>query len=606
MSDSALRSLRIAHLRGSTVPFVLPFDEGKTLTIIYGENGTGKSTICDALELIGKGKVGSLDNRGLGQTSRYWPSLGRTRADSHVELEAGSGACRATLGANGVVVSPPERRPRVEVLRRSQILAMIEATPSKRYEAIKRFVDVEGVEKSEAQLRELIKLFDRDHRHAATRVQENRDTLQQFWEAAGRPGPDAIRWAEVETARDPSVLEAEIAGLDNLSAAFLRLADYPDRLETAESELAHLREQRSQAQEELKRHLSTSALDTAELMEMLRSAARYLALHQAAGVCPLCESAERADGLANRIEARLGAFAAVQQAQAAVEAREGEVRRAEIALADLRASVRGQAVVFEDQRGSTEWPAGLPLPGGPAPTDPSELRAWLAANNQLLPAWKRAGHLREDRRSFLHALSMAVATHAENVETQKEIETLLPRLRRALEIVEEERRRFTDETLAAISDEVGRLYEAVHPGEGLNKISLILDPRRRASLEIGASFGGRSDSPPQAYFSDSHLDTLGLCIFLALAALDEPAETILVLDDVLASVDEPHAERLLEMLCEQAGRFRQCVLTTHYRPWREKLRRGWPKDGRCHYVELSTWSESGGLALVQDLPAEAR
>ncbi len=89
-------------------------------------------------------------------------------------------------------------------------------------------------------------------------------------------------------------------------------------------------------------------------------------------------------------------------------------------------------------------------------------------------------------------------------------------------------------------------------------------------MEIGASFCGQTGTPPQAYFSESHLDTLGLCVFLALAALDAPAETILVLDDVLASIDKPHVERLIEMLYAEATKFRHCIITTHYRPWKER------------------------------------
>ena len=195
-----------------------------------------------------------------------------------------------------------------------------------------------------------------------------------------------------------------------------------------------------------------------------------------------------------------------------------------------------------------------------------------------------------------------MATYQEKVREQKDLDRLLPRLELALEIAEQERRKFTDEVLANIAQEVGRLYEAVHPGEGLNKISLELDPKKRASLEIGATFCGQPSTPPQAYFSDSHLDTLGLCVFLALAALDAPASTVLVLDDVLGSVDEPHVERLIEMLYAEALRFRHCIITTHYRPWKQKLRWGWLQHGQCQFVELTKWTSSQGLTLTRSLP----
>ncbi len=61
MSKKTLKKLQISHLRGSTESFSLTFEKDKNLTVIYGDNGAGKSTICDALEFIGKGKVGSLE-----------------------------------------------------------------------------------------------------------------------------------------------------------------------------------------------------------------------------------------------------------------------------------------------------------------------------------------------------------------------------------------------------------------------------------------------------------------------------------------------------------------------------------------------------------------
>jgi hypothetical protein len=128
-------------------------------------------------------------------------------------------------------------------------------------------------------------------------------------------------------------------------------------------------------------------------------------------------------------------------------------------------------------------------------------------------------------------------------------------------------------------------------------VSLLLDAKKRASLDISASFRGES-LPPHAYFSDSHLDTLGICIFIALAKLDDPSETILVLDDVVGSVDEPHVDRLIEMVYAEAQGFRHCMLTTHYRPWKEKLRWGWLKSGQCQFVELGTWCPVRGLSIV--------
>src|SRR3546814_10024695 len=75
------------------------------------------------------------------------------------------------------------------------------------------------------------------------------------------------------------------------------------------------------------------------------------------------------------------------------------------------------------------------------------------------------------------------------------------------------------------------------------------------------------------------------------AEREAPENKLLVLDDVLGSVDEPHVDRIIEMIYDVISKFRHCVVTTHYGPWRHKYRWGWLKNGQCQFVELSRRSE---------------
>src|SRR5262250_3414024 len=103
--SNALTKLTISGFRGAIKPFSLSFDPAAKFTIIYGENGSGKSTICDALELLGRGRVGSLENRGLGaSTLRYWPALGKAFADISIILEFTAGECSITVSRTGEVI----------------------------------------------------------------------------------------------------------------------------------------------------------------------------------------------------------------------------------------------------------------------------------------------------------------------------------------------------------------------------------------------------------------------------------------------------------------------------------------------------------------------
>ncbi len=603
MSTPALKKLTVEHLRGSVVSFTLPFEPNKKLTVVYGENGTGKSTICDAFEFLGKGNVGSLDNRGLGKTTKYWQSIGKKARDVLVTLEAmDNTSCKASIIKSTVIALPEANRPRVEVLRRSQILTLIEATPANRYVAIRRFIDVSGVEASEDSLRQLIRDLTGNRDVAIARVQENQDSIGQFWETAGKSGNDPMIWAETESKRDLETSNAEAKALNGLQAAYARLLEYPGRFEAVAETVRLAKEALALAQFKSTECLQTISSDAGEMMGVLESAKNYLTKHPSIETCPLCESSENVDGLDQRISQRLAAFAALQSAQAETRTAGNNAQRAEQQLETYRTAYKEHAEAFEQERATAALLTNIDFPASPAPEKIEDLASWLANISKLPELWKKAETERLDKKQFIGTLKIALKTYQDNVQAQKQLDVLIPKLNRALEIAEEERRSFTDTILQRIAGDVGRLYELVHPGEGLNKISLALDPEKRASLEIGSDFGGQSGLPPQAYFSDSHLDTLGLCIFLALAALDGPENTILVLDDVLASVDEPHVDRLIEMLYSEAIKFRHCVITTHYRPWKHKLQWGWLKNGQCQFVELAKWSNLNGLTMIRTLP----
>ncbi len=601
MSVPGLKKLTIQHLRGSVVPFVLPFEKNKKLTIVYGENGTGKSTICDAFEFVGKGRVGSLENRGLGKTDRYWHSVGKKPADVSVTIETMDNAlCCASIVKSEVVANPPEARPRVEILRRSQILRLVEAQPGYRYAEVSRFIDVSGVEASEATLRELIKTLNSRRGEAIAVVQANEESLEQFWESAGKPGADPLTWANIEAKRDPSAADSDITALSALQSAYSRLADHPTLLKSANDSVKSAKELLTAAQQKAQESVQTIAADAGELISVLEAARTYLHKHSSPTACPLCESSEKVQGLSGRITERLASFSNIHDVQAEVREAESALLRSNQKVEMLYENAKKHLQELETVLNRFAWPTDITIPS--LPQDLGVLESWLSETAHLPAEWKKSETIRQDKKQFLTTLNRALTTYSENILAQKELDALLPKLNRVLEIVEEERRIFSGTILAKIAGEVGRIYELVHPGEGLNKISLQLDPAKRASLQIGADFCGEAGAPPQAYFSESHLDTLGLCVFLALAALDGPENTILILDDVLASVDEPHVDRLIEMLYAEALKFRHCVITTHYRPWKHKLRWGWLKNGQCQFVELARWTNQSGLTLIRTLP----
>ena len=99
--------LSMSGFRGATAPATLDFDTTKQVTLIFGENGTGKSTIADAFDFICNRKLGSLENYSLGEPAKkHVPSFGRGPADVKVTLASGAVTWQASLEKDGPKVSP--------------------------------------------------------------------------------------------------------------------------------------------------------------------------------------------------------------------------------------------------------------------------------------------------------------------------------------------------------------------------------------------------------------------------------------------------------------------------------------------------------------------
>ena len=607
MSAAApLKSLTISAFRGSSQTLTLTFEAGKKLSLIYGENGTGKTTICDAFEFLAQEELGSLKERGLGQSLyKFWPTAGRPAAEVKVVLQTSGGTCSGRIHRNKAVVSPASQRPRVEILRRQQVLNLIEAPPAKRYEAVKRFVDIEAFETSEAALRTLVTTLGRETADAKTAELQSLAALGSFYDAAGAPaGLNAMSWARQQLATPKDDRRQDVAKLVELRRRYDLLKLLPARLTQIDGRIEAAQSAARQSEAAYAAAVTAVAEEAEETLDVLQAGRAYLHRHADVAACPLCQSPDAVDGLAARIEERL------ERLKALGAAREDR-RRCGEALARARDEKAGLVGGYEQDLQPLRALLDLlvqrpdiPRPPTSLPADIHDLGAWLEGCKDTVEAWASLEGSWSDGK-FIDALRRAVDTYDFNQDRLAELKQLVPRAEAALNVCMKARQAFTTGLIAEIAQEVGRLYETVHPGEGLDKVSFPLDPTKRASMDLSVPFEG-VDAPPQAYFSRSHLDTLGLCVFLALALREGAAETILILDDVLGSVDEPHVDRVIEMIYEVSHRFRHTVLTTHYRPWREKFRWGRLRTGQCQFIELTAWRLADGMRVTTSMPEVAR
>jgi len=158
-----------------------------------------------------------------------------------------------------------------------------------------------------------------------------------------------------------------------------------------------------------------------------------------------------------------------------------------------------------------------------------------------------------------------------------------------------------DAVLKALYDEICNrfveLYRTIH-GEDEGDFSAHLGPRG-AGVTFEVSFFGRGVHPPHALHSEGHQDSMGICLFLALAErLGEGLFDIIVLDDVVMSVDRHHRRAVCNVLKESFPD-KQFIITTHEQFWAYELRAAGVVAPKGMF-EFYNWTIESGPKLMQE------
>ena len=311
--------IRISSFRGATTPLTLRF-KSQPLVLIFGENGTGKSTVADAFGFVcNKEESGALSGYSIAGLSKYVPSLGRPASAISVELVAGQKRWTASSGSSGVVVTPSDA-PDAQILRRRTVLRLIEGKPKDRYEALKELIDVPKIEQAELSLRAAYKSANDELTQATSALTQATEALDSLWIAEGRPGASAVAWAQAESAKDQAVLRASVAESDEFERQYIETSAALAAFKRASTELAHATVQRVQA-ESAREALETDDLrQSADLLRLLQDSQTFLARHGALESCPVCEQDIVAARLNARLLGRINAMRSLSEAIAASEA----------------------------------------------------------------------------------------------------------------------------------------------------------------------------------------------------------------------------------------------------------------------------------------------
>ena len=603
MGKDRIKIIKLSYFRGATKPLQIDFDPSKSMTMIFGENGTGKSTLVDALDFIFNRDC-SLKEKSSTNIRSHLPALGFKPNDVKVFIESKKGMIwEGKLNGSKPEIKGSNNILSVGVLRRDKVLKL-NAQPTKRYEALKDFIELPNIRSSEKSLRELIRDIERQLDQNIQNKGSKEEDLQQVWEKEGKKGESFLSWVEEISKKQDEELKKKISKYEKFIELIKKPLKYLEELGKLKANFTESEQTLNTAENHLKELCSKNQPE--EIIDILQKTQSFLQKEKMAKECPACEQAIVPEDLQKRISDRLKNMTELAEAAKQHNKAKQDYEFAEKTLSqkekDLRASTEAlikqseKEEISESKKITESFAKNNFLAN--SQVDIKKAEDFFKAIQAVLTDLENT---HETDTKELNQLNLIKSSYSSLKKTESKIHELDIKnqyLSEVHKIVESERKAYVEDLLNNISKDIEYLYSKLHPKEGLNNIELFLKPHVQASLEIKSDFQNKKDVPPQAYFSDSHLDALGICVFIATAKYFK--NDIIVLDDVVTSLDQQHLDRFIKLLHDENQNFSQIIITTHYRPWRERYKFYRQENSNIKLIELSAfWSLDKGIKSSQ-------
>ncbi len=199
-------------------------------------------------------------------------------------------------------------------------------------------------------------------------------------------------------------------------------------------------------------------------------------------------------------------------------------------------------------------------------------------------------------------LSRRAYLEIKRLKREKEI---LEKQKTSMEIIYnafvQEQKEKLDEFINNYSQEINDYYQYMHPGEKVENIEIKTTKRddELIGITIESKFFDKSASPPQKYLSESHLNSLGISFFLTSVKAFNEKNQFFILDDIISSFDLNHRKRLSDLLLEKFSDY-QVFILTHERNWFDYMKN--IVRGKADWmVNVINWNESKGTHLNETL-----
>ncbi|HXU34803.1 MAG TPA: AAA family ATPase [Blastocatellia bacterium] len=592
-------TLTLAWFRGAAEPITLVLSSKSV--VLYGENRSGKSSFVDAVEyVINEGKIGHLAHEYSGKhqekglINTHTPKDARTELwirfedKSELEVKIDRDGILKSSGADKVAINTWDYRR--TVLRQDELANFIGATKGVKYSALLPLLGLHRMEVAAENLRQLGKSVEQQSKLsqleatlAALRVKAEAifghadddrmvDRIAELHKAycgcATTAALDHCR--EVETAikaRVESFSADQRKHLALRDAANVRLQDDIDAVRAATDKL-------TDNVEPLIKEKLTVLQSTATFVARLSGEKGDVS-------CPACGrpiGVEEFEAHVSAEQERLKAItltfenrkltigrlcSSVRTIKSALEKISVKAWRDDLVNGGLKAQFNYlDSMNVEALRESCSASDLTHIAENVTVLNEAAAVASLEAPAEVADLWK-------DSKAVETAEALIKGT--EQTARLARAKALVLFINSLEQSIRDEIRLQSQKVIDEISSDIRDMWSILHPTDGIKNVELYIPNDGEKAIDIRLNFHGVEQNSPRLTLSESFRNSLGLCLFLAMAKREASQDRPVFLDDVIISLDRGHRGMIVELL-EKEFATGQVIVLTHDREWYAELR----------------------------------
>lgn len=644
-SPYRINTLKISNFRGiksDELVLAKKNKKGKGSIVICGSNGTGKSSYVNALEFLFTGKVSHLYGKKDIKYKESLPFHGSNPEDSYVEASFPYGGhIKRTLNTNNFEVSE-NIEPMINrlsngsfLLNRKKLLNFIDATQGERFNAISHLLGLDDLSDTEKFLRQGKKEFEnrykikkeeydnsiRDFETLISSLNSNEKKISSFSE-----GLNAMNIVLKTNNISPIDSKNNLNNhLDDLEQDFIqfKINEYIEEFVeySMNIDIESFKEYFSIIEENYKKCSLNELKDSSKLLSILKDSQNYI-LSEDSDSCPICER-ELNDDIRSKLSIRISDLKKtnslfeewrddVDSYIQRLNNLSGSLSSLDSKIKDLnkaldKARMESIKISFsedisnirkfiEDLKKSESFEMHVnDINSTPFESLENNIDAIINEFNQILK------NLEKSETSKVNVISDCLYKLSQIKNLEEDLGKLVINCKMAQDtyvLFKESKECFIKEKIENIADEISEYYNFIHESDKILNPSIKVIGSNGLKLLMNCFEGDEVD--PRSFSSEGHLDTLGFCIFLASVKKFNGDFKLIVLDDIIATVDLEHKDKIITLLHEKFDDY-QILITTHNRLWfkqiqatNEMYNNSKVYENRFKFDEIIYWSELDG------------